>query len=242
MLTSFNDLIRFRARLGDEGYAISDLLFNVPGGRMKYLVVDTGAWLESQQTLVAASLVGDIDTETGEVLLDATPDQFADAPRWHGDDDALGPILSALPPLVVGPFGSTYAPLAMVSEMSGMQSDQPEMQNDPRAEAAIERFEPARSWLQAEIFGRDGELGTLGDLLLDTRSGRVTHLVVDNGSVLRGKLLVVPFEMLRHRATGGHLVLDITAQTLESAPQIDQIERLDRTWQENLHNYYMVPI
>ncbi len=239
MLTSFKDLIRYRAHLGEDTFDVTDVLFNARDGRLKYLMVDTGAWLEDQQTLVAASLIGDIDSENGNVTLRASPDEFSHAPRWQGEHEHLFPLLASMPPLVVGPFGSTYAPMAMAAQI---ETEKPDRDSDPRAEAAIERFELAQNWIGAEIFGRDGALGTLGDLLLDSEDGRVTHLVIDNGSVLSGKLLVVPFQILRYRATGGHLVLDITSEKLAAAPQIDQIARLDRHWHDDVHSYFMMPV
>jgi uncharacterized protein YrrD len=239
MLSSFKDLIRFSARLGEDGLDITDLLFNARDGRLKYLVVDTGAWLENQQTLVAASLIGAVDTENGQVTLRATPQEFSHAPRWQGEHEPLFPILASMPPLVVGPFGGTYAPLAMVAQMD-VETQEPDQ--DPRAEEAIDRYETARSWMDCEIFGRDGSLGTVSDLLLDADDGAITHLVVHNGSVLSGKLLAVPYEVLRYRASGGHLVLDTTSEKLASAPQVDEIARLERHWQNDVHSYFMMPI
>lgn len=239
MLTSYTDLMNYHARLGEDAFDIIDLLFNAADGALKYLVVDTGAWLETQQTLVAASLIGAIDVEDAEVALRASREEFDQAPRWQGSDEALIPLLAALPPLVVGPFGSTYAPLAMAAEL-GPQSAAKD--TDPRAQTAFDQFEMARGWLGSEMFGRDGPLGTLGDLLLDAEAGRVTHLVVSSDDVQPGKMLAVPYSVLRYRATGGHLVLNLTAERLRQAPQIDQMERLKRHWHADLHSYFMMPM
>ncbi|MGY9049148.1 hypothetical protein P775_18870 [Puniceibacterium antarcticum] len=241
MLRSFDDLVRYQARMGEDRFPITDLLFNAQDGALKYLMVDTGGWLDSQQALVAASLVGEMTVDTAEVVLKATPEEFAQAPRWEGEHQPLFPILSNLPPLVVGPFGGTYAPLALAAEIDA-ETDAEDADRDPRAEAAMKRFETAKSWLGVDIFGRDGALGVLDDLLLDPETGRITHLVIDNGKVLSGKLLVVPYSVLRYRAGGGHLVLDTNAEALGKAPQIDQIDRLERHWHHDVHNYYMIPV
>ncbi|WP_372836811.1 hypothetical protein, partial [Puniceibacterium confluentis] len=88
MLTSYTDLMNYHARLGEDAFDIIDLLFNAADGALQYLVVDTGAWLETQQTLVAASLIGAIDVEDAEVALRASREEFDQAPRWQGSDEA----------------------------------------------------------------------------------------------------------------------------------------------------------
>ncbi len=243
MLTSFNDLITYSARLEDQRFAVTDILFDARDGALKYLVVDTGAWFESQQTLVAAALIGRVDVENAEIVLTASRDEFERAPRWEGEHEPLIPMLSALPPLVVGPFGSTYAPLALTAEWSALSDERTEddVDSDPRAEKAVDLFETAHNWLDSAVFGRDGELGSLDDLLVDPDTRKITHLVISNGSVMRGKLLVVPYAVLRYRAKGGHLVLDTTVEKLRNAPQIDQIARLERHWHNDVHGYFMMP-
>ena len=243
MLTSFNDLITYSARLEDQRFAVTDILFDTRDGALKYLVVDTGAWFESQQTLVAAALIGRVDVENAEIVLTASRDEFERAPRWEGEHEPLIPMLSALPPLVVGPFGSTYAPLALTAEWSALSDERTEddIDSDPRAEKAVDLFETAHNWLDSAVFGRDGELGSLDDLLVDPDTRKITHLVISNGSVMRGKLLVVPYAVLRYRAKGGHLVVDTTVEKLKNAPQIDEIARLDRHWHNDVHGYFMLP-
>lgn len=239
MLASTADLLRYRARAGDVTHPVSDILFTPQNLSLTYLMVDFGSWIDSAQLLVDASRIRSVNTAQAEVVLDASARDLDDAPRWDGDGSGLDSLLSALPPLVVGPFGATHAPLALAAEMAPERGPAHE---DPRAESALSRSERVTEWIGATVFVSDGEAGSLASLLYDPDLGRMTHLVIDNDKVLAGKLLVVPAATLRHRATGGHIVLDIPRRTLDAAPQIDEMERLARHWVPGVNAYFVPPM
>ncbi|ETX27288.1 PRC-barrel domain-containing protein [Roseivivax isoporae] len=240
MLISLADLLTFRIRAGEARHPVGDLLFDGATMAPAYLSVDIGGWLERECLLVAAARMRDVDPAGGEVILDTREDELRDAPRWR-DDQPLGDFLAAMPPLVVGPFGATHAPLAMAAELSPQRSPD-DAGGDARALELLERFESASDWIGSEVFGADGALGTLASLVLDTGQNRLTHLVIDNEKVLAGKLLAVPASILRHRAKGGHLVLDVTRAALNAAPQMRDLGDLDQRGTTALHAHFVPPM
>ena len=222
MLISLSELRGWTAR-NDRPHAISDLLFDLETRRVVYATVGLSG-SKSADALVAASMLRDPDPANGTLTMDLGDEDLARAPRWEGDQSELDAMLLAMPPLVVGPFGGTYAPLAMAA-MAKDTSDAP--QEDPRAEAARERFERLSSWLGKPVFASDGEVGIVADLLHAFDDNRLDWLVVDNDRFFHHRRRVVPFSAISHRApeeTGGHVVLTMSQAEVERAPQVADME------------------
>ncbi|EPX85061.1 PRC-barrel domain-containing protein [Salipiger mucosus] len=226
MLISLSDLCKsWRARAGNNRFGVTDLLFDPDRQRVTYLAVKPGGWTSTDQALAAASLMGSVDPEGREITLEITEDELARAPRWAGERSGLAEMLAGLPPLVIGPFGATHAPLALASQAAEGLGPADE-ETDPRAETARERYEQLSHWLGRPVFARDGEVGVVGDLLHDPDENRIAYLVVDNDRLFGRRQRAVPFAEVAHRVDddhGGHVVLEASTTELESAPSREDL-------------------
>ncbi|MCE8006133.1 PRC-barrel domain-containing protein [Aestuariivita sp.] len=233
MLRSLDDLTRFTAVAADASFPIKDVFFSLSDRTLVYLLVDTGSWFDSDTVLVSAGLISDVSTDARTLTLDTDESQIRAAPEWHEEHASL---LSAMPPIVVGPFGNTISPAMMVAIASASMESEPA---DTTLTQTLEHYGKIKGM---DVFGSDNQLGTLVDLLVDFETRKITHLVIDNGKVLAGRQLLVPIEKLRYQAEQGtHLVLALTSSELEDAPQIETADRLDRNWIDVLRTYYRLP-
>ncbi|MBN9890488.1 PRC-barrel domain-containing protein [Salipiger abyssi] len=222
MLFSLADMLTWRVRTGGQDATLTDMLFDADTRHLTYLSLAVNG-PAGGQALAAASLMGRPDGETREMPLDISDAELARAPHWDGDEAQLDSLMLAMPPLVVGPFGATHAPLAMASYAARSAETGEE---DPRAEAAIERYERLTRWLGGPVFARDGEVGSLSDLLFDADRNRIDYLVVDNGKFFGHRQRALPLSALAHRAKrakGGHLVLDLSKADVDTAPAPDEV-------------------
>ncbi len=232
MLLSIGDLTRFTATAQDASFPIKDIFFSLSDRSMAYLIIDTGQWFDTNTVLVSTSLIADILADDRTVTLDADEAKIRSAPRWQDDNSAL---TDALPPIVVGPFGNTISPAMMAAMIQQPEHAEGDIMTD-----SLDQFTKLDGM---DVFGNDGELGRVIDLLLSPKTRAITHMVVDNGKVLAGRQLIVPIEKLRHQAAQNtHLVLDLTSSELADAPQMEYADRLDRNWIDALRNYYQLPI
>ncbi len=91
------------------------------------------------------------------------------------------------------------------------------------------------------VWTRDGEsLGSIEDLLLDTRAGSIAYAFV---SLRNDELLAVPWPALVHMRKHGGLMLDMPNDRLARAPRFARHHRPDLTdtsWGTRLHVYYGV--
>lgn len=237
MLTSLNDALGWRVTVEDDRFRLSDFLLDPDSLRPVYLVLDLGGWLGTDHALVAASLMQSPDPEAGVLPLSVRSEELRRAPHWHEDKGGLSAMLTSLPPLVVGPFGATHAPLAMAVDSTAGDT----VEGDPEAKEALTRYERFTDWRHKPVFASDGEAGTLDDMLHDTETGTITHFIVDSDNIESGKLLAVPSNLLRHHAEvekGGHLVLNTSLDALATAPRIEAADKRDGAWQAPIARHF----
>ncbi|HBS99133.1 MAG TPA: photosystem reaction center subunit H [Citreicella sp.] len=216
MLISLTDLLSWRVRAGERRLALHDLLFEAETRRLVYVMVEPAGLAPGDRVLIAASALGVPEAEAQEMPLHLREDELDRAPRCGGGHDEMVAMLAAMPPMAIGPFGAPSAPLLM-PEHERPGEDEP----DPRAQAALARYDRLGDWLGHPVFARDGEAGTVSDLLYDPVAGELTHIVVDNGKLFGHRQRAVPMFELVTRAEaerGGHVVLDLTLAGLETAP------------------------
>ena len=222
MLHSLTEMLTWKLDTDAEGLTLSDLVFDAGTGRLVYLSLSTGRG--EGQALAPISMLGTPDAEARILPVQISDEELSRAPRWTGEHDQVDSLFSAMPPLVVGPFGATHAPLALAAFLPLPEDE--DRQTDPRAEAALDRYDRLGRWLDRPVFGSDAELGHLADMLWDPQENRIEFLVVGRGGFFSHSRHALPFGALSHRAPGakgGHLVLGAPASDLESAPSPDTL-------------------
>jgi sporulation protein YlmC with PRC-barrel domain len=87
------------------------------------------------------------------------------------------------------------------------------------------------------------ELGTIKEIMIDMRSGRVSYAVMSFGGFLGvgGKLFAVPWEALTLDTQHKRFILNLDKEQLENAPGFDKDHwpnMADPAWAEAIHSYY----
>ena len=85
----------------------------------------------------------------------------------------------------------------------------------------------------------DGAIGTVGDLLFDDQSWTVRWLVVETGSWLASRNVILPVSALGkpHEATRKFTV-DLTRKQVRDSPDIETSEPVSRFKEAHVYNYY----
>lgn len=91
-----------------------------------------------------------------------------------------------------------------------------------------------------QIRAEDGkDVGRIDDLLFDDVSSTVRYLVIDSGSWLSNrKLLLTPVVVGRMLPEGDELGTALTKQQVEDSPLIDTDKPVSRQQEESLHQHY----
>jgi|HubBroStandDraft_1064217.scaffolds.fasta_scaffold27730_3 sporulation protein YlmC with PRC-barrel domain len=87
------------------------------------------------------------------------------------------------------------------------------------------------------------DLGTVDEIMIDIRSGKVAYAVLSFGGFLGmgNKLFALPWSTLRVDQDEQHLILDVDKSILENAPGFDKEhwpDMVDTNWANQIFNYY----
>lgn len=203
-------LLDLTATSGEDRFRVTALFHDPVKLRLRYVALDIGGWLSHHEVLVGIGRMGAIDADAGTWATSLSHDEAEEAPRWS--HHAPPADLQYWPPLIVGPFGGTYAPLLMEAAWA-------EDWEDP-AEAAEEALPPdalrtrsgepyhlalTNDWLGREAYGEDGLLGTIRDMELSEAPLTLTAAVIETAE---GRETRLPLARLRRIADQGHAVFD----------------------------------
>jgi uncharacterized protein YrrD len=93
-----------------------------------------------------------------------------------------------------------------------------------------------------ELHARDGEIGRVKDVYFDDEHWHVRYLVVETGSWLTGRSVLISAAALGNREWSSRsIVVDLTKEQVRNSPGIDTARPVSRQEQEALHRYYAWP-
>ena len=215
MLQSLTDLMERRLHVADRKIRADEAFFDPGDRRLRYLAVDIGGWFDIKEVIVAADLLVPPAEGRDHWSLRIDGEALEAAPRWSGGMDA--PVdLTGWPPIIVGPFGGTYAPMLLYEQMMSEGPGRGEPPAEGSGEELVYRLDRATEWLGASAFGTDGELGRVEDILFDDATLALSRLVLGSGGLFSHRAGEVPMSAVRHMARQGtHLVLDLSSGEVE---------------------------
>ncbi len=89
------------------------------------------------------------------------------------------------------------------------------------------------------IEAEDGRIGTVKDVLFDDRTWRVRWLVVDAGTWLTGRMVLIhPSRVLKADYVGQTLPVTLTMAQVRDSPAIEQDRPVTKQMESSLYDYY----
>lgn len=235
---------RIHATDGEIG-EIDDLYFDDHAWVVRYMVVETGTWLEHRHVLISPISVRVVDWETNEVYVSLTRDQVKNAP----DIDTHKPISRqneiSFHRYYGWPFywageglwGGAMAPGALygvplVEPM--LDVDKQKAESAPPIEVGTET--PADTHLRStgqvlgyRIHARDGQVGHLSDFLIDDESWRIDYMVINTSNWWPGKKVIVPPTWVTQiNWADRQITVDLKRETVKNSPEFDPETILNR--------------
>jgi uncharacterized protein YrrD len=231
---------RIRAVDGDIG-KVSDWYFDDQSWAVRYLVVDTGAWLPGRLVLLAPAVVAAIDDEEKAVEVGLTREQIEQSPPAETDEPVSRqhevalhrhygwPVYWSPAPGLGGPtpldaMGATIEPGDAADVEAGTRDG-----GDPHLRSAKEVSGYA-------IDASDGAIGNVQDLVVDDEDWLIRYVLVDTrpwwpgGHVLvdSGKVRAVSWE---DRAVS----VDLSREQVRRQPPFDASRPMNRELQRRLY-------
>lgn len=246
MLKRLGDISGYGLRATDgEIGTVKDLFFDDEQWRVRYLVVDTGSWLNSREVLVTPMAITGLDWENETINVSLSKSQVEASPSV----DLHKPVSRHYETQYYAHFG--YAPYWTASPPPGLfAGDGVLLAADAATGADVMGAQPydgldQDSHLQSakdvtgyHILATDGEIGHVDDFLVDVQSWAIRFIEVDTSNWIGGESVLVPRESLRAATWPDEkLSVALTRAQVEASPRVEDTDFSDE-YQRRVDTHY----
>ena len=261
MLRSMNDLEHYAIRATDGIIGrVKDCYFDDQGWVIRYLVVDTGAWLSGRKVLISPIAIGHADRKERLLPVSITKEQVKNSP----DIDTEKPVSRQHEIRHLGYYGYPYYwgdiglwgggayPSMLMTGYSGFGAISPALrpgaeENFARAEAARHddddpHLRSCKAVMTYEIHAIDGDIGHVQELLVDEDTWAIRYIIVDTSNWWVGHQVLIPTEWIAAVSwSDAKISINLARQAVKDAPPYDPAVQLDRNQESGIHKHYGRP-
>lgn len=228
---------------------VKDVFFDDEKWTIRYLVVETGSWLNSRRVLISPYSIAGIDEIDESITVRLTQEQVRNSPdidthqpvsrqmegdfsRYYGLGNYwIGPELWG-----TGPHPVTGAP----NEGTGMPSRAEEVLQQASDNPEDYHLRSADNVTGHHIQGTDDEIGHVEDFVFDDETWAVRYLIVDTRNWWPGgRKVLLATHWIDHIDWASSLVkVKLTQEQIRNSPEHDPDQPLDRDTEQTLHVHY----
>ncbi|MEO8742409.1 MAG: PRC-barrel domain-containing protein [Lysobacteraceae bacterium] len=245
MLRKLEDLNKFAIHATDGVVGkVKDFYFDDQSWVVRYLVVETGNWLDHRRVLISPMSIGATDRVGKMLSASITMQQIRNSPdidtakpvsRQH-ESEFLG--YYGYPPYwgLLGNFGITYPNVGTtrmpefvstpqvvlpvpdpIELTTNAVDDAPPMHNDDDP-----HLRSSDAVQRYHVRASDGEVGHVEGLLVDEQTWAIHHLIVNTSNWWLGHLAMIAPQSIREVDWADEtIVLDLDRQQVKDAPHFD---------------------
>jgi hypothetical protein len=243
-----------RARDGKIGH-VHDFLFDDRRWTVRYLVVDTGTWLDSRKVLIAPAAVSRAEWDRRLLPVDLSQEQVRNSPGIDTEQPVSREYEAALSqyynwPAYWGAAGFPDVGFAMPivpiipAEVAAAEAGSAATR-DARAATAVHEDRHLRSVRTVTgyaIEATDGAIGHVDDFLIDDRSWDIRYLIVDTRNWWPGKKVIVAPQWIHEVGwEEAKVFVDLTRNAIKTSPAYDPNQQVTPDYAGQLHQHYDRP-
>ncbi|MEO8848289.1 MAG: PRC-barrel domain-containing protein [Casimicrobiaceae bacterium] len=263
MLRSVKDLKGYaiRATDGDIGHVV-DFYFDDARWVVRYLLVNTGAWLSGRDVLISPIAIGRPNWAEKVLPVSITKAQVERSPPidtakpvsrqheirylgyygypyyWGGAGlwgEGLFPSAMMVPGYVAGSFAVPHTPLSEAEKSLARTEEAQHRSDDPH-------LRDCATVMEYHVGATDGDIGHIEGLLVDDETWSIRYIIVNTSNWWMGhKVLIAPQWIKNVSWHDASVFVNLTQQEVKDAPPYDSTVELDRTREVSLHKHYGRP-
>lgn len=252
--------LELHARDGVIG-RVKDFFFDDHYWTIRYVVVETGSWLNSRKVLIATSVIEGADWGKDLLHVDLSRDQVRASPDidtnapvvreqerglheyygwpayWVGAGaDGGGAAVAGMPP---GTGSMVGMGSALGTGMGVPVHPLPEGQNGRTAPEGDPNLRSGRTVCGYHIEASDGTIGHVEDYLFNDHAWTLDHIVIDTKNWLPGKKVIVSTEWIRDVVWSESLVhVGLEREIIRRAPEFDGSMPVTEDYANSLRSHY----
>ena len=247
MLRSLKDLERYTvsATDGDIGSVVNFILDD-KHWTVRYLVVDTGSFLEGHRVLISPISFRQADWSTHRFHLALTKEKVKNSPSVDADK----PVSRQHEQNFYRYYGYTpywgYSGIWGMGAFPGLLGAGRRTEPPPPPSEKVSGDVHLRSVGEIRgyhIQGSDDAIGHVADFVVDDETWQVRYLVVDTSNWWFGKkVLVAPHWASRVSYDESKVFVDLSRQKIKNSPEWDATVAINREYEARLYDYYGRPM
>ncbi|MCA0989171.1 PRC-barrel domain-containing protein [Guptibacillus algicola] len=239
MLVSENEIYKYSIDTSDgEKGALKELYFDDEHWAVRYLVVDTRKWLPGRKILLSPYSIEKLTHDKEEISVSLSTDELKNSPSIDADQ-----TISRKHEMSINKhYGWPYYWVGTGAWGSGMyptpQETNPESYYDERGKDD-NHLRSTKEVSNYHIQATDGEIGHVEDFIFDDKTWKLRYFVVDTKDLLHGKKVLLSTEWIDDiHWTDRSVVVNVTKEKIENAPEYLLNEPLTRRFEEDLYTHY----
>lgn len=228
---------KLRSLDGDMG-SVKDFYFDDHHWAIRYLVADTGHWLQGRQVLIAPYALMAVVGNTDHIAVDLTKQQIEESPSLQDDKPVSRQFEKAYygyyqwPSYWGGPNRWGYYPHIVHGRAQWKTDVSGEDPWDPhlRSTNDVSGY---------HIRASDEEIGHVDDFVIEDDTWAIRYLVVDTGNWWSGKkVLVSPRWIDRIGWSESTVFVNLSSEAIKQSPEYTGAHSLTRDYENWLHGHY----
>ena len=220
--------------------SVDEILFDDELWTVRYLVVNTGGWLDGRKVLLSPPSLGVLDWEQRVLNVNLTRSQVEDSPGVETDEPVSRQWEADIHDYYGWPYYWGIGGMGMV----GYPWYSPSLMTPEGPQAARD---PGDSYLRStkEVSGytvaaQDGTIGHVADFLVDDETWRIRYLAVDTRDWWPGKQVLLPLDWVGEISWMEHTVnAEVTRDQIRNAPYWEPGKPFSPAFLEQLARYHV---
>ena len=218
---------------------VKEFYFDDQHWAIRYLVADTGNWLNERQVLISPYALVAVSKEKQHITIDLTKKQIENSPSLGSDKPVSRQFEEfyygyyGLPMYWGGPFMWGAYPYIVRDRKKWKQSTQDEKTGDPHLRST---HDVSGHYIQAA----DGEIGHVEDFIIDDeKTWAIRYLIINTRNWWPGKkVLISPQWIERVSWSESKIFVNLPRETIKRSPEYTEESLLTRDYEVGLHRHY----
>jgi hypothetical protein len=217
---------------------VKEFYFDDQHWAVRYLVADTGNWLSGRQVLISPYALVSVDKKAEHIDINLTKKQIEDSPSLDSDMPVTRQFEESYygyykwPMYWGGPYMWGYYPYIVREQKKWKESTQGEKAWDPHLRST-------QNVTGYHIQAEDGEIGHVGDFIIDDETWAIRYLVIDTKNWWPGKeVLISPQWIKRVSWTESKVFVNHSREMIKQSPEYLEAFDLTRDYETRLYRHY----
>jgi hypothetical protein len=217
---------------------IKEFYFDDQHWAVRYLVADTGTWLNDRSVLISPYSLVALNIEERYIDIDLTKKQIEKSPSLDSDK----PVSRQFELAYYGYYGMPLywgGPFMWGSDSKLVRDREKWRKLNPDAKAWDPHLRSTYDVSGYNIQARDGEIGHVEDFIIDDDTWAIRYLIIDTKNLWPGKkVLLSPQWIERISWDESKVFVNLSSDSIKQSPEYTEESLLTRDYETALHQHY----